>query len=299
MNEALFFWPGPCDVLTGFGAACLLQFSALSPSAENFKAVVFGAGIAALLFAHFYPSRKALPPWLALCNCTFALLVGLALTLNVFAQLSPPSGKELALIPTYVILCIPRGAPSRLALIALAAMTGFVALWCLVPSDASWRPAGDAPLSFGEMVALSISVFFGCSFSPLDASDETELLSHSGKGGLFGVLVKTGALLVLGCLGQTQLYSFMFERQGAASVGLQVCYGILLCEACMVTAALWFVHLRAILSRATSRVVVRMQHIIYAVLLAAAWSYPLQLQLLRQLLVCLLLSLNLVFRLTG
>lgn len=297
--EAVFFWPGPCDILTGFGGACLLQFSSLSPDADNFKATAFGAGLFALLFAHFYPCRRAPPPWLGLCNCTFALLVGLALALNVFAQLSPPTGKELALIPTYVMLCIPRVGPSRLALVALAGLTLFVALWCLVPSDEGVRPAGGAPLSFGETVALFTTVFFGCAFSPFDTCDEAALLSHTGRQAALGVLVKTGALLLLGCLTRTPLYLFMFERPSTASAVLQVCYGVLLVEACMLTAALWFGHLRAVLSRATSRVVVRMQHIIYALLLAAAWCYPLQLQLLRQMLVGLLLSLNLVFRLTS
>jgi hypothetical protein len=295
MDAGVFFWPSLCDVLTGFGAACLLQFSALSPSAA-FQAVVFGAGLCAVLFAHLVP-RRPTPPWLGLCNATFALLVGLSLSLNVVAQLFPPRGKEFALFLAYALLCVPRVRPSRLALITLAGMTGFVLLWCLVPFPQGVRPEG-APTG-GELIAAFLTAFFACAFSPFDEGSEAGLLFHSARADALGVSLKAGALVLLGSLQQAQVYFFMFERANPATPALQVCYGVLLLEACMLTAAAWFGHLRAMLSRASNRVVVRMQHIIYALLLAAAWCYPLQLQLLRQLLVCLLLALNVSARLVG
>jgi hypothetical protein len=298
MEASLFFWPSLCDILTGFGAAALLQFSALPALTGVFQVVIFGAGLSAVLFAHLCP-RRPVPAWLGLCNATFALLVGLSLSLNVVAQLFPPRGKELALFLVYVLLCVPRVQPSRLALTTLAGMTAFVFVWFLVPASQDVRADRAEPLSGGELVAAFLTVFFACAFSPFDESSEAALLFHSARAHTLGVLIKAGALVLLGCLQRAQVYFFMFERANAAAPALQVCYGVLLLEACMLTAAVWFGHLRALLSRASNRVAVRMQHIIYALLLAAAWCYPLQLQLLRQLLVCLLLSANVSFRLTG
>ena len=93
----------------------------------------------------------------------------------------------------------------------------------------------------------------------------------------------------------TSLYHFMFERPNTVPHELFVGYGILLVFACMQTAARWFGQLRQILNRATCRAVIRMQHIIYALVVGAAWAFPLQLGMLRVIIVTALVSVNLVY----
>jgi hypothetical protein len=66
------------------------------------------------------PSPSA---WVSLCNATFSLVVTLSLVLNLLSQLCPPSGKELSLIPAYVLLCIPRMSPSGRALMVQCCLT--------------------------------------------------------------------------------------------------------------------------------------------------------------------------------
>ena len=61
----------------------------------------------------------------------------------------------------------------------------------------------------------------------------------------------------------------------------------------MLAAAQWFEHLKATLGiRASMRIVSRIKHIFYALLVAAAWAYPLHLVGLRVFLVVVLLLLN-------
>ena len=293
----VFLVPWLSDALSGFGGACLLQFSALPPSADNFRLVGASAVIAALLFTYFKPCRLAPPVWLGLCNSTFSLLMSLSLVLNLLAQLCPPSGKELSLIPAYVLLCIPRIAPSRLALAVLSAITGVAALCFSFSSLPSVRPSGTEPLDTGQSMALFITVLFSSLFSTYETANEMHLLSNTGGMTMLGVLLKGCLLILLGSLEGSSIYYFMFERASSVRYELQVLFGVLLLFACMQTAALWFGQLKALLSRSSSRAVVRIQHIIYALLLAAAWAFPLQLQMLRQLIVACLLALNVVFRL--
>jgi len=61
----------------------------------------------------------------------------------------------------------------------------------------------------------------------------------------------------------------------------------------MLGAAQWFEHLKAALGiRASMRIVSRIQHIFYALLVAAAWAFPLHLVGLRVFLVAGFLLLN-------
>lgn len=299
LSEAahVFLVPWLCDVLSGFGGACLLHLSSLSPSASDLGLVGAAAVIAALLFVYFKPARRPLPAWAGLCNTSFSLLISLSLALNLLAQLCPPSGKELSLIPAYLLLCIPRSAPSKWALGVLSALTGITAVCLALSSARSVRPSDEESLGFGGSVSLFAVVLFSSLFSTFETTSEVHLMSNKGGWTMAGVLIKGGTLVALGGLETTPLYHFMFERSSSVRYELQVLFGTLLLFACMQTAALWFEQLRALLSRASSRTVVRIQHIIYALILAAAWVFPLQLHGLRLLIVVSLLCINIVLRL--
>lgn len=297
----------PCvsDILTGFGLGALLEFSRTSPDMPYFilicMSVLVAAGVIALL-----PQR--LPSWLALCNTTFSLVMTLALTLNVLSQLCPPSGRDLCLIPAYVLLCVPRMGPSvqALALQAGAAVL-LLGAFMAVPTTtamsesvgtvASIRPSGDV----GSGWMLAMSFLAGVSLQTFGSHSEAlelRLVQPSRLWQAGAVVCKGLLLVVIGSLSNTYLYNFMFDRRSSAPVWLFVAYGVLLLFACMQTASAWFGHLKEALGqRVKWRLVVRIQHVIHALIVAAAWVFPLQLHSLRVLVMGGLFWVNLVHKL--
>ena len=280
-------WACVCDVLTGFGLVCLLQFSAVSPNSNLLwivaSSVLLGMGIA------FCAPCARLPNWLRLCNSTFSLLISLAVLLDVMNQLCPP--REFSLIPVYILVCTARVRPSLAALQLLAVLTVLLALvfisWSL---QRGARPQGTDPLDLGSSLEVALTVAFACVCSTFDAH-------HDRTWSVIGVFVKGFLLFWLGSAGASPVYYFMFERDGAVPVPPLVLYGILLLFACMQTAAKWFEDLKALFTHSSARALVRIQHIINALLVGAAWAFPLQLHLLRCLLVAVLLAANLWARL--
>jgi hypothetical protein len=114
-----------------------------------------------------------------------------------------------------------------------------------------------------------------------------------------GAVMSKALLLVLIGSQQNTVYHFMYERPNAVPntvpTALFLLYGTLLLFGCMQTASVWFDQLRQILgSHAKWRLVVRIQHIICALIVAAAWIYPLQLHSLRVMILLILLALNVV-----
>jgi len=158
------------------------------------------------------------------------------------------------------------------------------------------RPDGTDGLGVGGVAGLAETVLLACMFSAFDPVDERALHGNSGRVAMVGVLLKGSVWLVLGCTRNTSLYHFMFDRTSKVTYWLFAAYGVLLVFASMQTAAQWFAQLKGALTKATARTLVRMQHIVYAVVVAAAWAYPLQLSLLRQILVAIMLAGNLVYR---
>lgn len=293
-----FVVPGLCDLLTGLGLACLLEFSAVSPDSKGFLLTVWGSALLAALLAHLFPSTRPPPAWLSLCNSTFSLVLTLSLCLNLMAQLCPPTGKELALIPCYCLVCLARAPVTRRALLAqcgIGLLLALVFVFTSVPRHA--RPNGEEGLTIPSAAGLTQAVLLTCMFSTFDATDERVLHYNGGRAAMVGALVKGGLLSWLGCTRHTVLYHFMFDRESAAPYWLFVVYGALLVFASMQTSAQWLSHLKGALSRETGRALVRTQHIVHALAVAAAWAFPLQLTLLRQILVALLFAGNLVCRL--
>ena len=286
--------PSLADILTGFGLSTLLEFSRTSPEMHHFLLICAGILLVACLLAVFHPLRP--PAWVSMCNATFSLVVTLSLVLNLLSQLCPPSGKELALIPAYVLLCIPRVSPSGRALVVQCGLT--LLLLCVfvaLPTSRHVRPEGDA----GVGLSLAVSLGAGSvlqTFGSVDSTWECNQRDKSKLWAVAGVLSKGLPLVLLGSIRNTSLYHFMFERPNTVPVELFAGYGVLLLFACMQAASVWFGLLKEILGRqAQWRLIVRIQHIIYALIVAAAWVYPLQLHGLRVLLLVVLLALNLVF----
>jgi hypothetical protein len=292
-----FVIPGLCDLLTGFGLACLLEFSAVSPDAGGFLLSVAGSVLVGMLLTHLLPRTRPPPAWLSLCNSTFSLILTVSLCLNLMAQLCPPTGREFALVPCYCLVCLARAPVSRAALVFQCGLGLALSLaFALTSATRHARPDGDEALGLAGFVGVAETVLLACVFSTFDPVDERVLHGNTGRAAMVGVLLKGAALVWLGCIRHTALYHFMFERGSSVAYWLFCVYGVLLVFASMQTAAQWFSQLKAALSKATARTLVRMQHIVYAVVVAAAWAFPLQLALLRQILVAVLLAGNVVYR---
>lgn len=283
--------PSLADVLTGFGLSTLLEFSRTSPEMTHFIPICAGILFAACVLFTVHPIHP--PAWVSMCNATFSLVLTLSLVLNLLSQLCPPSGGELSLIPAYVLLCIPRMSPSGRALALQCCLTLFlVCVFVVLPTSRHVRPDGDV----GVGLSLAVSVGAGSllqtfnTFDSLNSFDRD--LHHSRWWGVLGIVSKGFLLVLLGAVRNTSLYHFMYDRSNTVPVELFVSYGVLLLFACMQAASVWFGLLKDNMGR---RLVVRIQHILYALIVAAAWVYPLQLHGLRVLLLVVLLVLNLVF----
>jgi hypothetical protein len=281
--------PSLSDLLTGFGLSTLLEFSRTSPEMQYLLPICVCILLAVGGLVAVHPIRP--PAWVSLCNATFSLIITLSLVLNLLSQLCPPSGKELSLIPAYVLLCIPQMSPSRAALVLQCCLTLFLlAAFMVLPTARHVRPVGDV----GVGLSLAVSVGAGSLLQTFKYNTDEP---SKGWWAALGVLIKGFFLVLLGSVGNTSLYHFMFERPNKVPVELFAAYGILLLFACMQAASVWFGLLKEILGRqAQWRLVVRIQHIIYALIVAAAWVYPLQLHGLRVMLLVVLLALNIVFK---
>jgi hypothetical protein len=263
-----------------------------------FVAISMGVILAVGALSLSRTCQKTLPVWVSLCNSTYSLVVTLALSLNLLSQLCPPSGKELSLIPAYCLLCVPRVPPSGKALVLQAGVAMLLILAFLVLPSRQVRPSGDV----GSGASLALSMLAAVGLQTFDGNgDPTVVFVHGqikqNKLWRLGSLMCKGfLLLLLGITKNTSLYSFMYDRLNTVSSQLFIVYGILLLFACMQTAAVWFEHLKQVLGSQTKwRLVVRIRHIIYVLVVAAAWVYPLQLHSLRLMILTALLVLNLIF----
>jgi hypothetical protein len=170
-------------------------------------------------------------------------------------------------------------------------------VFMLFPVSRHARPSGDV----GSGYMLAVSLLAGGWLQTFEPPEQLNMhfyttFTYDQKFWRAGAVVCKALLLVL--IGSTQntLYHFMYERSNTAvPMVLFLPYGILLLFGCMQTASMWFDQLRQILgSQAKWRLVVRIQHVICALIVAAAWVYPLQLHSLRLMMLSALLVLNAV-----
>jgi hypothetical protein len=291
ITESIYTYITPCiaDVLTGFGLSTLLEFSRTSPEMQNLTSICVGVILAVGVVVAFKPFHP--PAWVSLVNSTFSLVITLSLVLNLFSQLCPPNGKELSLIPTYVLMCVPRTSPTGNALVLQCGITLLiVCIFLVLPTSKNVRPDGD--VGFGASIALSVAA--GTLLQTFSShQDEYFVFQRDRWWDVAGVVSKGIILVILGSVGNTSLYHFMYDRPNTVPMELFIAYGILILFACMQSAAVWFGNLKKVMSgHAQWRLVVRIQHIINALIVAAAWVYPLQLHGLRVFLLVLMLIFN-------
>lgn len=282
--------PSLADLLTGFGLSALLEFSKTSTEMKNFHMICIVSVAAAAAIAASFPIH--VPAWVSLCNATVSLLLTLALALNLFSQLCPPNGKELSLLPAYVMLCVPRMSPSGHAIVVQCGLSLLIiCVFLALPTSRQVRPEGD----IGTGLSLAVSVMSGSLLQTFSLKpDECGFMHQRSRWwDATGVLIKGVILVILGSFKDTSLYHFMFDRTSNMPVELFVGYGILVLFSSMQAAAVWFGSLKEVLGRqAQWRLIVRIQHIINALILAAAWVFPLQLHMLRVMLLSVILALN-------
>lgn len=293
--EAVHAYLVPClaDVLSGFGLSALLEFSRISPDMQFYTAQCIMVLVSISIIILFGPSRKV-PVWLALCNTTYSLVLTLSITLNLLAQLCPPSGRELSLIPVYALLCIPRMLPSTKGLALQAVLTLLmVAAFLTLPTSRHVRPTGDVGSGFSLVVSLGIGVALQTFRWERDECMHSDWQGRQWQA--LSIACKGMLLVLLGSVSDTSLYHFMFDQPSTVPKELFVGYAELLIFACMQTASVWFVQLKDVLGNQMQwRLVVRIQHIIYALMVAVAWTYPLQLHTLRLAITSVLFTLNLL-----
>lgn len=282
--------PSLADLLTGFGLSALLEFSRTSTEMNNFHLLCIVSVLAAGALSTSPSSH--VPAWVSLCNATVSLLLTLALALNLFSQLCPPSGKELSLIPVYVMLCVPRMSPTGHALVVQCGLSLLIiCVFLALSTSRQARPEGDVGTGF----SLAVSLMAGSFLQTFSAKpDDCSIIFQRNRWwDVAGVLIKGVILVILGSVKNTSLYHFMFDRSSNLPVELFVGYGILVLFASVQTAAVWFGSLKEVLGRqAQWRLIVRIQHIINALILAAAWIFPLQLHMLRVMLLIAISALN-------
>ena len=281
------------DILSGFGLFALLEFSRLSPYLNSFNTIcIFGVVIAIVIAIIIHLYRKNTPPWLRLCNATVSLVMTLSVCLNLLSQLCPPSGKELCLIPCYVLLCMPRMTPSKLAVGVLSIYTLLLfSAFCLLPTSKYSRPSDTDSVGWDAILSLGLHVIISTSFHSQLLSIHQDSIWQT----ILAALSKGIMLLIIGAKCDTSIYNFMYEG-GRVSNQITAAYGILLLFHSMLTAAVWFSHLRDTLGiRADMRIISRIQHIFYALLVAAAWAFPLQLTGLRVILAVGLITINIFY----
>ena len=240
------------DVISGYGTMAL----AVNPGQLS-PALIISAAVAGLIYSHYMQPRHHLQH---LLNTTLSLILTLSLFFNVFSSVSD---KNLALIPVYVVLCIPRVALSNLCVNVSYLITTAILLYCLLPNNNPNNTPKDT-----DSLSLFLHVFFAVandtSFYIADSTLQKSLISKSLK-----------ALIIVLLL--TRHNPFLSPIHGAVTVY----YSIALLFLSMMTAASWFSHLQFVLVFANQRMLLRMQHVFYAFLVAVAWTFPLHLSSLR------------------
>lgn len=292
------------DALAGSGL--LLVLALCSSTLDNWVAIGCTClGLAVALALQMVSSVLFLA-----FNMLFTLVVTLSVCLNLFAGLCPPEGKELALIPVYLLLCMSRPSLtwiSGLVLAELSVVFVFAFLWVVSanPWGADFQLGVDLS-SNDDPVLAGITVFVTAVYGGLSHLLPA-YVADDGVKPSFEYIVGGGVcrLIVISAvgLGKSAFLSLFLALPRPHSLHapppnyLAAFYGVCLLLACMHMASVWFEQLKAVTSllsgRAyTARRLVRLQHILNAGLVGAAWGFPLHLSELRTLIItgCLLLQ---------
>ena len=331
-SEAIkFFFPCLCDLLAGNGLSSLLLFGSL-PTTVTVIVWTAMSMIMSFAFQFYRPCQKPPTLWLSFFQVTFSLILTLSQFFQLMGQLSE-DGDQLALIPTFLMLCISRVGPFQRGITTLGSLSFIVACILIISVRASrtdllvysggyWEQlvgwTWDTPkqewvstnnpywyfnstaqntnvdINMGSTVELLVTVFFCTSFNTMDVLDERLLHCNTGTAVLFGNFVKSLVLFAYVCSDNAVIYSLL-AGVGTSDI-YKVIYGMILLLAGMQYAAWWFALLKAFTGK--SRNIVRTQHILNALLVACAFYYPIRIHLLRTFILSFLMAASVVYRLT-
>ena len=234
-------------------------------------------------------------------NLVVNLVVTLSVCLNLFARLCPFEGKELALCPIDILLCVARPSVTPLSgfvigLITLSFVMGF--LVALRADSGAVDSPLDVPLSTSDSTALECLSLFVVSVYGSLSQMMPEYTKEDDTRPSFGLVFAGGIcrLLLFAAvgMGKSALLSLFLAPTPRGVYPhppnyLSALYGICLLVTCMHMASAWFEKLKSITSILSGRVygarrLVRLQHILNAGIVGAAWAFPLHLSELRALL---------------
>jgi hypothetical protein len=303
------------DAISGSGLLVLLELC--STRVENWVAV----GCAVVGFIAALVLKAASPLWLRAATLLFNLTVSLSVCLHVFASLCPPEGKEFALIPVYLLLCMSRPRIAvlsgvALGLMSLAFVTVFLGVVGLSPGVIDSQLGSDLSSS-DETLSGCLWIFLAAAYGALPHMLPVYLSDYDSTplpfdipfefvvaGGVCRLVVFAAVGLCKSALLSLFLAPTWSSLHSAQPNYLSAFFGICLLVACMHMSSAWFEQLKlltAILSgRAyTARRLVRLQHVLIAGLVGAAWAFPLHLGVLRVVLVACLVLLQAAVRIYG
>lgn len=286
------------DVIAGAGLLVLIELCSTKLDNTPAMVCVFIGFLGALAL------RAVQSPLFYATSLVFNLVVSLSVTLSVFARLCSPEGREFALIPVYVLLCMSRPLVTPLSGVVLSLLSlSLLSVFFIV----KWRNPDitEADLSSALTVADSNSTFLqGLSLVAVSVYGSMSHMSSVYTANevpppfeydLTGGVCRLAVIAAVGLSKSTFLYLFLSMPRQSPNY-LSAFYGICLLIACMHMASAWFQQLKSLTAVVsgrpyTARRLVRLQHIVNAVLVGAAWAFPLHLGELRVLVVgCLLIG---------
>ena len=278
------------NLITGSGLGVLLSLAgaALDPM-TYLTAMALGA---ALFIAWALCSRLSSPAWLCLSTATLNLVLTLSVGLTLLARICPPEGKELALIPTYFLLCMSRLQLATVCPVWVLQLL-FILLFVILlyvpssPLEPGFLGYSGALYGLNSGVCIAIAVFYdGVSqwcrlsedlihfprypdlhpyFLPVDAA--------------YYALPRWAALIGLALVGQGALPYLFLEPLPTYSAPhqpnyLAPVYGLVLLLTAMCSASRWFQCLQKLSS--SPHKLSRLMHILHILLVGSAWAFPIQ-----------------------
>lgn len=282
------------DAVAGSGLFVVLTLcSSKLDNSAALGCVVLGLAVALAV------GTSTSPLLFRVANLLFNLVVSLSVCLNLFAGLCTPEGKELALIPVYILLCVsrPRLTPLSGHVLALMSMVFVLVFLGVVSADPSLMESKLAvyPTSSDDTFLAGGSIFIAAVYGGLSqmlpgyASDDDTPLPFELT--VIGSACRLAVFAAVG-LSKSALLSLFLALPRPHSLHpkppnyLAAYYGVCLLMACMHMASVWFEQLKALTGLLSGRAytakrLVRLQHIVNAGLVGAAWVFPLYLSELR------------------
>jgi hypothetical protein len=300
------------DAIAGAGLIVLLELC--STKVENNLAM----GCAAIGFIAALALRSETPLWLQIATLLFNLVVSLSVCLHVFVSLCPPEGKEFALIPVYLLLCMSRLRVAVISGVVLGLMSlvfVLVFLGVVLSSPDVMDSRLDSEISSSdETLSGCVWIFLAAVYGslphilPVYLSYDDSVLFNFEAPFEFAVVGGVCRLLVFAAVGlcKSALLSLFLAPTWSSQHPpkpsyLSAFFGVCLLVACMHMASVWFEQIKALTAILSGRVytarrLVRLQHVLVAGLVGMAWAFPLHLGVLRVVLVACLVLLRVAVR---